>query len=185
MGSASLGAVAGLVGATVPASGEWVLLCPSASGVGAVTDSAAASAPARTAGPPSSATAVLGSSCRLRCELESPVPVGAVVARPAVGSTDRGGVTWRALSSPVRSSSRRVASYPFSSSEEERAGIPSVSRPAPAGDRSPRSCPSGLELRSFALAERSHLGLSGSLSPPLAGGADVDQSSGVDSLDFD
>ena len=126
----------------------------------------------------------------------SPVPVGAVIARPAVGSTDRGGVTWRALSSPVRSSGRRVASYPFSSSDEELAGspsptagrvpggTPSVSRPAPASDRSPRSCPSGLELRSSAPAERSHLGLSGSLSPPPAGGADVDHSGAVDSLDF-
>ena len=115
----------------------------------------------------------------------SPIPVGAVVARPAVGSTDRGGVAWRALSSSVRSSSHRVASYPFSSSEEERAGSPSttagrvpggtpgVSRPAPAGDRSP------------APAERSCLGLSGSLSPPPAGGADVDHFSAVGSLDFD
>ena len=105
-------------------------------------------------------------------------------------------MTWRALFSPVRSSSRRVASYPFSSSEEERAGsppptagrvpsgTPSVSRPAPAGDRSPSSCPSGFELRSSAPAERSRLGLSGSLSPPPAGGADVDHSSAVDSLDF-
>ena len=114
-----------------------------------------------------------------------------------MGSTDRGGVTWRALSSPVRSSSRRVASYPFSSSEVGRAGsppptagrvpggTPSVSRPAPAGDRSPRSCPSGLELQSSAPAERSCLVLSDSLSPPPAGGADVDHSRTVDSLDFD
>ena len=126
-----------------------------------------------------------------------PVPVGAVVTRPAVGSTDRGGVTWRALSLSVRYSSRRVASYPFSSSEEGRAGSPSptavrvpggtpgVSRPAPAGDRSPRSHPLGLELRSSAPAERSRLGLSGSLSPPPVGGADVDHSSAVVSLDFD
>ena len=69
-GSASLGAFAGLAGTTVPTSGEWVLLCPSASGVGAVTGSAVSSAPARTTGPPSSATAVPGSSGRLRCELE-------------------------------------------------------------------------------------------------------------------
>ena len=61
----------GLAGTTVPASGEWVLLCPSASGVRAVTGSAAASAPARTTGPPSSATAVPGSSGRLWCELEA------------------------------------------------------------------------------------------------------------------
>ena len=106
-------------------------------------------------------------------------------------------MTWRALSSPVRSSSRRVASYPFSSSEVERVGsppltaghvpggTPSVSRPTPAGEGSPRSCPSGLELRSSAPAERSRLGLSGSLSPPPAGGADVDHSRTVDSLDFD
>ena len=106
-------------------------------------------------------------------------------------------MTWRALSSSVLSSSRRVASYPFSSLEDERAGSPSptagrvpggtpgVSRPAPAGDRSPRSCPLGSELRSSAPAERSRLGLSGSLSPPLAGGADFDHSSAIVSLDFD
>ena len=64
-GSASLRAVAGLAGTTVPVSGEWVLLCSSAPGVGAVTGSAAASAPARTTGPPSSAAAVPGSSGRL------------------------------------------------------------------------------------------------------------------------
>ena len=64
-------------------------------------------------------------------------------------------------------------------------GTPGVSRPAPAGDRSPRSRPSGLELRSSAPAERSRLGLRGSLSPPPAGGADVDHSSAVVSLDFD
>ena len=127
----------------------------------------------------------------------SPVPVGAVVARPVVGSTDRGGVTWRALSSSVHYSSRRVASYPFSSSEEKRDGSPSstagrvpggtpgVSRPAPVADRPPRSRPLGLELRSSAPAERSRLGLSGSLSPPPASGADFDHSSAVVSLDFD
>ena len=126
-----------------------------------------------------------------------PVPVGAVVARPAVGSTDRGGMTWRALSSSVRYSSSRVASYPFSSSEEERfgsppstagrvpGGTPSISRPALVGGRSPHSCPSGLSLRSSVPAERSRLGLSGSLSSPLAAGADVDHSSAVVSLDFD
>ena len=69
-GSASLGVVAGLAGVTVPASGEWVLLCPSTSGVEAVTGSFAASAPVRTTGTPSSATAMPGSSGRLRCELE-------------------------------------------------------------------------------------------------------------------
>ena len=114
-----------------------------------------------------------------------------------MGSTDRGGVTWRALFLSVRSSSRRVASYPFSSSEEERAGSPSptagrvpggttgVSQPAPAGDCSPLSRPLGLDLRSSAPAERSRLGLSGSLSPPPAGGADFNHSSAVVSLDFD
>ena len=58
-------------------------------------------------------------------------------------------------------------------------------QPTPAGDRSPRSRPLGLELWSSALAEWSCLGLSGSLSPPPAGGADVDHSSAVISLDFD
>ena len=69
-GSTSLGAVAGLAGTTVPASGEWVLLCPSASDVGAVTGSATVSAPARTTGPPCSAAAVPSSSGRMRCGLE-------------------------------------------------------------------------------------------------------------------
>ena len=106
-------------------------------------------------------------------------------------------MTWRVLSSSVRSSSRRVASYPFSSSEEERAGSPSptagrvpggapgVPRPAPAGDRSPRSRPLGLELRSSAPAEQSRLGFSGSVFPPPVGGADVDHSSAVVSVAFD
>ena len=39
--SAYQGVVAGLSGTTVPASGEGVLLCPSAPGIGAVTGSAA------------------------------------------------------------------------------------------------------------------------------------------------
>ena len=116
-----------------------------------------------------------------------PVPVGAVVARLAVGSTDRGGVTWRAHSSSVRYSGCRVASSPLPPPAAclVPGGTPSVSRPAPAGDRSPRSCPLGLGLRSSAPAERSRLGLSGSLSPPAAGGADFDHSSAVVSLDFD
>ena len=86
-------------------------------------------------------------------------------------------MTWRALSSSVRSSSRRMASYPFSFSEEEQAGLPSptagrvpggthgISRLAQAGGRSPRSRPLGLKLWSSAPAERSRLGLSGPLSP--------------------
>ena len=189
VGSASLRAVSGLAGTTVPVSGEWVLLCPSLVVLRRLI--------------------LLGQlgllPLLLLCPVRpvdwgeswgSPVPVGAVVARPAVGSTDRDGVTGRALSSPVRSSSRWVASYPFSSLEEERAGLPpptagcvpggtpSVSRPAPAGDRSPRSCLSGFELRSSALAGRSRLGLSGSLSPPPAGGGDIDHSVTVDFLDF-
>ena len=60
----------GLAGTTGPASGEGVLLCPSAPGIGAVTGSAASSAPARTTGPPFSATAVPGSSGRPQCEWE-------------------------------------------------------------------------------------------------------------------
>ena len=132
-----------------------------------------------------------GVSCR------SPVPLDTTIARPAGGSTDRGGVTWRALSSSVRSSSLRVASYPFSSLEEEQAGSPSptadhvpggtpgISRPASAGDRSPRYRPLDLELRSSAPTEQSRLDLSGSLSPSPAGGADVDHSRAVVFLDFD
>ena len=48
---------------TVPASEEVVLLFPSAPGIGAVTGSAASSAPARTTGLP-------GSSSRPQCEWE-------------------------------------------------------------------------------------------------------------------
>ena len=87
-GSSSLGAVAGLAGMTVPASGEWVLLCPSASGVGAVTGSAAVSAPARTIGPPPSATTVPGSSGRLRCELEVSCSSRRRCLLSGVGSSD-------------------------------------------------------------------------------------------------
>ena len=89
-----------------------------------------------------------------------------------------------------------MTSYP-SSSEEERGesppptagrvpgGTPSICRPAPAGDRSTRPSPSGLQLRSSAPADQPRLGLGGLLSPPPAGGADVDHSSAVDSLDLD
>ena len=90
-----------------------------------------------------------------------------------------------------------MTSYLSSSSEEERAvsppppagrvpsGTPNVYRPAPAGDRSTRSSPSGLQLRSSAPADRSRLGFNGLLSPPPAGRADVDHSSAVDSLYLD
>ena len=64
-------------------------------------------------------------------------------------------------------------------------GTPSVYQPTPAGDRSTCSSPSGLQLQSSAPADRSRLGPSGLLSPPPAGGADVDHSSAVDSLDLD
>ena len=101
--------------------------------------------------------------------------------------------------SPGRSSRRREKSYRSSSvsSEDDRAetpppisgrapgGTPGDSRPAPAGDRSPRPGPSGWQLRSSAGAERYRSGFGGRLSPTPSGEADDDRSSALDALDID
>ena len=100
--------------------------------------------------------------------------------------------------SPVRSSHRREASYRSSgASEEDRAespppssgrvprGTPGDSRPAPAGDHSPRPGPSGWRPRSSAAADRYRSGFGGHLSPPPPGEVYDDRSSAPDSLDID
>ena len=58
-------------------------------------------------------------------------------------------------------------------------------RPAPAGDRSPRPGPLGLRRPSSAVADQTRSGLGGHLSPHPLGEADNDHSSALDSLDFD
>ena len=64
-------------------------------------------------------------------------------------------------------------------------GTPSVSRPAFAGDRQPRSVPLGWRLQSSAAADQSRVGLDGRLSPPPLGEATDDHSSTLDALDID
>ena len=61
-GSMSQGAVLGAAGASVPASGVGVQLCPSAPGGGAVAPCAASSAASLVARPASASAAVPGSS---------------------------------------------------------------------------------------------------------------------------
>ena len=63
-GSSSLGAVGGVAGTAVPASGVGVQLCPSAPGGGAVASYAAPAAPAVAVDPPATSAAVPGSSGR-------------------------------------------------------------------------------------------------------------------------
>ena len=62
---------------------------------------------------------------------------------------------------------------------------PGDSRPAPAGDRSPRPGPSGWRSRSSAGAERYRSGVGGRLSPSPSGVVDDDRSSAFDAVDID
>ena len=64
-------------------------------------------------------------------------------------------------------------------------GTPGDSRPAPAGDRSPRPGPSGWRPWSSTGAEQYHSSFGGLLSPPPSGVADDDCSSAFDAVDFD
>ena len=63
-GSSSLGAVGGVVGVAVPASGVGAQLCPPAPSGEAVTSCAATAVPAGVVGPPAASAAVPGSSSR-------------------------------------------------------------------------------------------------------------------------
>ena len=122
-------------------------------------------------------------------------PAGVAVARPAMGPVERP----RGRSpSPGPSSRYRERSYRASSesSEDARAatsppragcapgGMPGDSRPAPAGDHSPRPGPSGWTARSSAGAEQYRSG-GGRRSPAPSGVADDDRSSAFDTVDFD
>ena len=180
-GSSSQGAVVGAAGATVPASGVEVPLCPSAPGGGTAASCAATSAPSLAARPSSSSAAVPGSSGRQQRE-EELSRQGGHRRRSSSGETVRANKRRprERSPSPVCSSRRREASYRSSSGsfEEGRVespppssglvpgGTPGVSRPAPADDHSPHSGPSGWRRRSSAAADQSHSGFGSHLSPP-------------------
>ena len=155
-GYSSQGVVGSTAGASVPASGVGVQLCPSAPGGGAVASCAAASTSALAARPSSMSAAVPGSSGRQQREEELSRP-SRRCRRSSSGGTGRASNKRPRVRSPspVRSSRRREASDRSSSgsSEEDRAespppsagcvpgGTPGDSRPAPVDDRSPRPGP--------------------------------------------
>ena len=198
-GSSSLGAVDGVAGAAVPASGVGVQLCPSAPGGRAVASCAANAAPVGAVDPPAASAAVLGSSGCQQCQ-----EISRSSRRRRRSSSDGTGRAKKksprdCSPSSGRSSRRREESYRSSSdsSEDDRAetpppisgrapgGTPGDSRPAPAGDRSPRPVPSGWRLRSSTGAERHHSRFGGHLSPTPSGETDDDRSSALDALDID
>ena len=180
------------------ASEVGVQLCPPAPGGGAVTSCAATAVPAGVSGPPSASAAVPGSSGRQQRQETS------CSSRHRRRSSSDG--TGRASKkcprgrspSPGPSSRHRERSYLSSSefSEDARAeasppragcapgGTPGDSRPAPAGDCSPRPGTSGWTARSSAGAERYRSG-GGRRSPSPSGVADDDRSSAFDTVDFD
>ena len=159
-GSSTLGAVGGVASVAASAAGLGVQLCPSTSAGAAVTVGAATAAPAGASGAPAASVAVPGvsgsqqhqesSRSRRRCR------------RSSSDGTDR----WskkrprRSSSSPRTTSLRRERHYRSSSgsSRDERVvtsplgagrvpgGAPVDSRSAPAGDRSLRPGPSGLDI---------------------------------------
>ena len=157
-GSSYQGAVVGAAGVSVPASGVGVQMCPLAPGGGAVASCAATLASYLAARPASASAAVPDSSGRQQLEVELSRQ-GRRLRRSSSGGTGRASKKRprERSPSPVRSSRRREASYQSSSasSEEDRVesppptsghvpgGTPSDSRPALAGDRSPRPGPSG------------------------------------------
>ena len=191
-GSSSQGAVGSAAGASVPASGVGVQLCPSAPGGGAFASCATTSASSLAARPSSVSSAVPSSSGRQQREEELSHPSGGTGRASKKRPRERS-------PSPVRSSRRREASYRSSSgsSEEDRAespppssgrvpgGTPGDSRPALAGDCSPHPGPSGWRPRSSAVADRYRSGFGGHLSSPPPCEADDDRSSAPDSLDID
>ena len=198
-GSSSLGAVGDVAGVAAFASGVGAQLCPPVPGGEAVTSCAATAVPAEVVGPPAASAAVPGSpgrqqhqeasrSSRRRRRSSSDGTGRASKKRPRGRSP-----------SPGRSSRRREKSYRSSSVsfEDDRAeaspprpgcapgGTPGDSRPAPAGDRSPRPGPSGWTARSSAGAERYRSGFGGHRSPSPSGVADDDRSSAFDAVDID
>ena len=197
-GSSSLGAVGSVAVAAVPASGVGAQLCPSASDGGAVASCAATAAPAVAVGPSSASAAVPGLSGRQQREEEVSRP-NRRRRRSSSGGTGRASKRRPRDHSPStgRSSRRREESYRSSSSEVDRVesppptsgrapgGTPGDSRPAPAGDRSPRPGPSGCGPRSSTVAERYRSGFGVHLSSSPPGEADDDRSSALDALDSD
>ena len=199
-GSSSQGAVASVAGASVPASGVGVQLCPSAPGGGTGASCAATSTSSLAARSPSDSAAVPGSTGRQQHE-EELSRSSRRRRRSSSGGTGRASKKRprERSPSPGRSSRRREESYrsSSSSSEEDRAespppssgrvpgGTPGDSRPAPAGDRSPRPGPSGWQPRSSAVADQYRSGFGGHLSSPPPGEVDDDRSSAPDSLDID
>ena len=198
-GSTSLGAVGGVAGAAVPASGVGAQLCPSAPGGGAVASCAATATPAGVVDPSAASAAVPGSSGRQQHQ-----EVSRSSRRRRRSSSDGTGHAKKKRPrdrspSPGRSSRHREKSYRSSSesSEDDRAetpppisgrapgGTPGDSRPAPEGDRSPRPGPSGWRPWSSVGAERYRSGFGGRLSPAPSGEADDDRSSALDALDID
>ena len=172
MGSSSRGAVGSIAGAAVSASGAW------APGARAV-DSCAAMAPSAAAErPPSASAAVPGLSGRQQRE-EDLSRRSRHRRRLSSGGTGRTSKRRpRDCFSSHGCSPRHQGGYQSSSSEDDRAespppssgsalgDTPGVSRPAPAGDRSPRLGPSGWRPRSSAVVER-YRPVFGGHCPPL------------------
>ena len=193
-GSSSLGAVGGVAGVAASASGVGVQLCPPAPGGEAVTSCAATAVPAGVGGPPAASAAVPGScsrqvSCSSRCRRRSSSDgTGRASKKRPRGCSPSPGPSSRHWERSYQSSSE--------SSEDARAktsppragcapgGTPGDSRPAPAGDRSPRPGPSGWTALSSAGAERYRSGVGGCQSPSPSGVADDDHSSAFDAVDF-
>ena len=198
-GSSSLGAVGGVAGVAVPASGVGAQLCPLAPSTGTVTSCAATAIAAGMVGPPAVSAAVPGSSGRQQRQ-----EVSRFSRRRRRSSSDGTGRLKKKRPrnrspSPGCCSRRREKSY-WSSSESSRddrdettplisgcapGGTPGDSHPAPAGDRWPRPGPSGWRPRSSAGAERYRSGFGGRLSPAPSGEADDDRSSALDPMDID
>ena len=196
-GSSSLGAAGSVAGVAASASGVGVPLCPSTSGGGAVAFGAATAVLAGAGGLPSAPAAVPGVSSRQQRQ-ETSRPSRRCCRLSSDGTDRRSKKRPRGRSpSPGPSSRRREKSYQSSSESSEDAqaeaspragrapgGTPGDSRPASAGDRSPRPGPSGWTSRSSVRAEHNRSG-SGHRSPSPSGVAYDDRSSAFDTVDFD
>ena len=193
-GSSSLGAVGGVAGAAVPASGGGAQLCPSTPGGEAVASCAVTAALAGAVDPPVASAAVPDSSGRQqRQEISSSSRCQRHSSSDGTGRAKEKRPRDRSPS-PGRSSRHREESYRSSSEESETpppisgrapGGTPGDSRPALVGNRSPRPGPSGWRLRSSVGAERYRSGFGGHLSPASSGEADDNRSTALDALDID